>query len=149
MRMTGTHGGPIRPPKTTLIATDRLLPLWLAGQRPRQSLLVRCRRGGFASVASEVITAGIPPVWLCPLPGPLYLPPTQEGTLLLSDVATLTFADQIALHDWLCAGTGDLRVISVTATPLAALVARGAFLEGLFRRLGAVQFDLTTGECSA
>jgi hypothetical protein len=37
----------------------------------------------------------------------------------------------------------------VTATLLAGLVARGEFLEGLFRRLGAVQFDLTTGECSA
>lgn len=139
----------MRPLKTALVATDRLLPLWLAGQRPRQSMLVRCRRGGFAAVASEVVSAGIPPVWLCPLPGPLYLPPTREGTLLLSDVATLTFADQIALYDWLCAGTGDLRIISVTAASLGGLVARGAFLEGLLRRISAVQFDLTTGECSA
>jgi DNA-binding NtrC family response regulator len=95
------------------------------------------------------VSAGNLPVWLCPLPGPLHLPPTKEGTLLLNDVATLTFADQIALYDWLCAGTGELRVISVTAASLAGLVARGEFLEGLFRRLGAVQFDLTTGECSA
>jgi len=132
-----------------LVATVKLLPLWLAGQRPRQPMLVRCRQGGFPAVASEIVSAGIPPVWLCPLPGPLYLPPTKEGTLLLNDVAALTFADQIALYDWLGAGTGDLRVISVTATSLAGLVSRGEFLEGLFRRLGAVQFDLTTGECSA
>jgi hypothetical protein len=71
----------VRPLKTALVAADNLLPLWLAGQRPRQSLLVRCR--------------------------------------------------------------------PVTAASLAGLVARGEFLEGLFRRLGAVQFDLTTGECSA
>lgn len=148
MRMLGTRG-PVRPLKTALVAADKLLPLWLAGQRPRQSLLVRCRPGGFPSVASEVTTAGVPPVWLCPLPGPLYLAPTKAGTLLLNDVATLTFAEQIALYNWLCAGTGDLRIISVTATSLAGLVTRGEFLEGLFRRLSAVQFDLTTGECSA
>jgi hypothetical protein len=64
-------------------------------------------------------------------------------------VATLAFADQIALYEWLGAGTGDLRIISVTAAPLAAHVARGAFLEGLFHRLGAIQFDLVTGRCSA
>jgi hypothetical protein len=149
MRLLVTRRAPVRPLKTALVAADNLLPLWLAGQRPRQSLLVRCRRGGFLSVASEVVSAGSLPVWLCPLPGPLHLPPTKEGTLLLNDVATLTFADQIALYDWLCAGTGELRVISVTAASLAGLVARGEFLEGLFRRLGAVQFDLTTGECSA
>ena len=66
-------------------------------------------------------------------PGPLRLPPDKEGTLVVSDVATLALADQIALYDWLGAGAGRLRVISVTAAPLAALVARGAFLEGLFR----------------
>jgi len=52
-------------------------------------------------------------------------------------------------NDHTAAGTGDLRIISVTATSLAGLVTRGEFLEGLFRRLSAVQFDLTTGECSA
>ena len=86
---------------------------------------------------------------LCPLPGPLHLPSDERGTLLLNDVATLAFADQIALYEWLGAGTGDLRIISVTAAPLAALVARGAFLEGLFHRLAAIQFDLVTGRCSA
>jgi hypothetical protein len=125
-----------------------MLPLWLASQRPRHHMLVRCRRGGFTSIAEEVMSLGTPPVRMCPLPGPLCLPSDRCGTLLLNDVAALAIADQIALYDWLSAGTGDLRVISITATRLPALVARGAFLEGLFHRLGAVTFDLTTGECS-
>jgi transcriptional regulator of acetoin/glycerol metabolism len=50
------------------------------------------------------------------------------------------------LYDWLGNSASDLRVISVTTTALAPLVADGAFLEGLFHRLGAVQFDLTSEE---
>ena len=130
-------------------AINQLLPVWLAAQRPRHHVLVRCRRGGFSSVAAEVMSLGTPPVRLCPLPGPLDLPPDKEGTLLLNDVAALGLGDQIALYDWLGTGAAGLRVISVTAEPLAALVARGAFLEGLFHRLGAVQLDLTTGEFSS
>ena len=132
---------------TTAPAAEQLLPLWLRAQRPRHHVLVRCRKGGFASIAAEVMNLGRPPVRLCPLPGPLRLPPDKQGTLLLNDVAALALADQVALYDWLGAG-GELRVISVTDAPLSALVARGAFLEGLFHRLGAVTFDLTTGECS-
>ena len=130
----------------TPMATDHFLQLWLASQRPRHHVLVRCRPGGFAPIAAEVMSLGTPPVRLCPLPGPLYLPPDKAGTLILNDVAALALADQIALYDWLAAETGKLRVISVTAAPLAALVESGIFLEGLFHRLGAVQFDLTTGE---
>jgi hypothetical protein len=130
------------------VTIDHLL-LWLASQRPRQHFLVRCPPGRLALVAAQVMTLGAPPVRLWPSPGPLRLPPDKEGTLVVSDVATLALADQIALYDWLGAGAGRLRVISVTAAPLAALVARGAFLEGLFLRLGAVQFNLTSQEYSA
>jgi hypothetical protein len=139
----------VRQLHTTRVATGHLPPIWLAAQKPPHHFLVRCRRGGFASLAAEVMTLAAPPIRLCPLPGPLHLPADSRGTLLLNDVATLAFADQIALYEWLGAGTGDLRIISVTAAPLAALVARGAFLEGLFHRLGAIQFDLVTGRCSA
>jgi transcriptional regulator of aromatic amino acid metabolism len=124
--------------------TRPLLSLWLASQRPRQHFLVRCEPGGFDSLAAQVAMVGAPPVRLCRLPGCLQLPPDRQGTLLLNDVATLALQDQIALYDWLGTGAGDLRVISVTAASLASLVARGAFLEGLCHRLGAVQFDLTS-----
>jgi DNA-binding NtrC family response regulator len=70
----------------------------------------------------------------------------MQGTLLLHDVARLDIRDQIALYDWLGNAAGEVRVISVTTAALAPLVADGAFLEGLFHRLGAVQFDLTSQE---
>lgn len=130
----------------TPMPTDAFLHLWLASQRPRHHVLVRCRPGGFASIAAEVMSLGAPPVRLCPLPGSLHLPPDKAGTLILNDVAALTLADQIALYDWLTVGAGRLRIISITAAPLAALVESGIFLEGLFHRLGAVQFDQTKGE---
>jgi sigma-54-interacting transcriptional regulator len=132
--------------RLTPMATDHLLHRWLACQRPRHHVLVRCRPGGFASIAAEVMTLGAPPVRLCPLPGPLHLPPDKTGTLILNDVAALTLRNQIALYDWLTVGTGTLRVISITAAPLATLVESGIFLEGLFHRLGAVQFDLSSRE---
>jgi len=126
--------------------TAPLLMLWLVSQRPRQHLLLRCEPGRFAAVAAHVTMFGAPPVRLCHLPGYLNLPPDKRGTLLLNDVDALALSDQIALYDWLGTGAGDLRVISTTRQPLAPLVAGGAFLEGLFHRLGAVQFDLSSRE---
>jgi hypothetical protein len=128
------------------MTTDHFLHLWLASQKPRHHVVVRCRPRAVATIAAEVMSLAAPPVRLCPLPGPMHLPPDKTGTLILNDVAALALGDQIALYDWLAVGTGMLRVISLTAAPLAALVDSGIFLEGLFHRLGAVQFDLTTGE---
>jgi sigma-54-interacting transcriptional regulator len=133
---------------TNEVDSHPLLLLWLASQRPRQHFLLRCEPGRFDSVAAQVMMLGVPPVRLCRLPGCLQLPPDKRGTLLLNDVAALGLEDQIALYDWLGAGAGDLRVISLTTASLAPLVARGAFLEGLLHRLGAVQLDLTSRECA-
>ena len=83
-----------------------------------------------------------------PDPGPLQLPADRRGTLLLNDVAALSIEDQISLFDWLGGPAGDLRVISGTTTPMAPLLASGRFLEGLFNRLGNVQFDVTSRECA-
>jgi hypothetical protein len=126
-----------------------MLILWLAFQRPRQHLLVRCEPGHLDLVAAEVKTFATPPVRLCRCPGRLELPTDRRGTLLLDDVAALDLRDQIALYDWLGGDTGDLRVISMTTASLAPLVAHGVFLEGLFHRLAAVQFDLTPTESAA
>jgi transcriptional regulator of aromatic amino acid metabolism len=131
---------------TNEVDTHPALILWLASQRPRQHFLLRCEPGRFDSVAAQVTMFGVAPVRMCCVPGCLQLPPDKQGTLLLNDVAALALKDQIALYDWLGAGAGDLRVISLTTTSLAPLVARGAFLEGLFHRLGAVQLDLTSRE---
>ena len=128
------------------VDTHPLLILWLASQRPRQHYLLHCEPGRFDSVAEQVTMLGAQPVRVCRWPRALQLPPDKQGTLLLNDIHLLALADQIALYDWLGTGAGNLRVVSVTTSNLAPLVARGAFLEGLFYRLGAVQLNLTSRE---
>ena len=123
-----------------------LLILWLSSQRPRQHFLLRCDPGRFDSVAAQATMFGTPPVRLRRYPGNLVLPPDKKGTLLLNDVDALSIPDQIGLYDWLGFGAGELRVISIATASLGELVARGAFLEGLYHRLGAVQFDLRSAE---
>lgn len=125
-----------------------LLLLWVAAQKPGKHLLVECDPGGFEALAAHAATLCVPPVRWCRIPGPLQLPADRHGTLLLNDVAALSIEDQISLFDWLGGAGGDLRVISGTTTPMAPLLASGRFLEGLFNRLGNVQFDATSRECA-
>jgi Sigma-54 interaction domain len=125
-----------------------LLLLWVAAQKPGRHLLVECDPGGFEALAAQAETLCAPPIRWCRIPGPLHLPADRRGTLLLNDVAALSIQDQISLFDWLGGGGGDLRVISGTSTPIAPLLASGRFLEGLFNRLGNVQFDVTSRECA-
>ena len=125
-----------------------LLLLWVASQRPGKHLLVECDPGGFEALAAQAETLCAPPVRRCRVPGPLDLPADRQGTLLIDDVAALGIDEQIALYDWLGRPGGDLRVISGTTSPMAPLLASGRFLEGLFNRLGNVQFDVTSRECA-
>jgi hypothetical protein len=125
------------------ITTDSRLLMWLTSQQRRQNFLVRYSSGGF-ELPRNMLASCAPPVRLCRLPGPLCLPRDRSGTLVLDDVAALDLDQQISLFDWLGRWSGDLRVISITATPLPELVEDGAFLEGLFHRLSTVQLDLTS-----
>jgi hypothetical protein len=125
-----------------------LLLLWVAAQKPGKHLLVECDPGGFEALAAQAATLCAPPIRWCRIPGPLQLPADRRGTLLLNDVAALSIEDQISLFDWLGGDAGDLRVISGTTAPMAPLLATGRFLEGLFNRLGNVQFDVTSRECA-
>jgi hypothetical protein len=130
------------------VETAPLLLLWVASQRPGKHLLVECDPGGFEVLAAQAATLCAPPVRWCRVPGPLQLPADRQGTLLLNDVAALSLEDQIALYDWLGQSAGELRVFSGTTSPMAPLVQSGRFLEGLFNRLGNVQFDVTSRECA-
>ena len=126
-----------------------LLPLWIVSQRPRQHFLIRCPAEYVDAVITQARSLAAPPVrlWECTDVWPL--PSDKTGTLLLNDVSALGLAGQIALYDWLGSGADLVRVIAITTAPLAPLVARGAFLEALCHRLGAVQFDLACGECAS
>jgi hypothetical protein len=136
-------GGTVLEQLTEQMTTDRRLMIWLAAQKRRQNYLVQCPAGRFEGIGAHVMAFSAPPVRLCRIPGPLCLPPERTGTLVIDDVAGLRLDQQITLFDWLGSGGGDVRVISVTAAPLGALVESGAFLEGLFHRLSTVQLALT------
>lgn len=118
---------------------------WVASQRPGQHYLVRCEAEAVDALARQVASVGTPPVRVLRLPAPLHPPDTMYGTLIIADVHTLGLREQVAWSDWLAHGPGDLRIIAVTPVSLPSLVDFGLFLEGLFHRLSAVQFDLTRG----
>ena len=122
--------------------THPFLNLWLSSQQPRQHFLLRCDPGRFDWVVNQATTFAAPPIRVRRYPGHLLLPPDKRGTLVLNEIDALSLPDHIALYDWLANGVCDARLISVTTAALAPLVARGDFLEGLYHKLGAVQFDL-------
>jgi hypothetical protein len=121
---------------------DREFLRWVACQRPGQHYLVRCDRDAVFALARQVAGVGAAPVLLLQQPSPFSPPADSDGTLIVNDVHALELRDQIALYDWLGYGAGELRIISVTPYSLRALTDRGLFLEGLFHRLSAVDFDL-------
>ena len=116
---------------------------WVASQRPRQHYLVRCDPDAVFALARQVASVAAAPVQLFQA-APFSPPADSRGTLMVNDVHALGLREQIAFYDWLGHGAGDLRIISLTPLALRSLADRGLFLEGLFHRLSAVQFDLTS-----
>ena len=117
---------------------------WVASQRPRQHYLVRCDPDAVFTLARQVAGVGASPVRLIHQPLPFSPPADSIGTLIVNDVHALRLGEQIAFYDWLGHSCGDARIISVTPFDLQFLTDRGLFLQGLFHRLSAVQFDLTS-----
>jgi hypothetical protein len=104
----------------------------------RPSLLVLCHAPGIEWVVPWLMRRCAQPAYTRFLPGDLRLPAPTRGTLLLSDVASLTLRQQIDLYDWMDRCTEDMQVVSVTTAPLRLLVEDGQFFEGLFHRLNVV-----------
>jgi len=77
-------------------------------------------------------------------PDPLELPyPSQPGTLILRDVASLSPADQSRLCNWMEQSAGRIRVVGTTSAPLMRNVDSGAFLDALYYRLNVGLVDMT------
>jgi hypothetical protein len=125
--------------------TDARLKVWLAAERSQPHLVVRCSRSRLESLGRQVMKAAPAPVRWCALPGALRLPADRTGTLVLFDVAALQLDQQISLFDWLGPRSGAIRVVALTAERMDRLVESGAFLEGLFHRLGSVQLHVAGG----
>jgi transcriptional regulator of aromatic amino acid metabolism len=85
------------------------------------------------------------PVCACRQTGELCLTEETNGTLLLWDVARLTFSEQMKLQDWIAARPATAQVISITSSPLLPLVEDGRFLEGLFYRINVVSLVARIG----
>jgi transcriptional regulator of acetoin/glycerol metabolism len=58
-----------------------------------------------------------------------------SGTLILRNLAALTWADQRRLHDWMTRTGGVIQVVATSAIPLLPLLERGTFLDTLYYRL--------------
>jgi transcriptional regulator of acetoin/glycerol metabolism len=110
----------------------------LTSAKRRPNLLVACADTALDAVISQLRTLCAPPFHAVTLPGPLTLPTSGEGTLMLHEVAALTLNQQLTLYDWLSAGNQRVQVVSVTRAPLLSFVEDGRFLEGLFYRLNTV-----------
>jgi hypothetical protein len=68
-------------------------------------------------------------------PTPLDLPSGETGTLILSNVATLSRDEQRRLFVWMRATGSRTQIISTSARPLFALVEDGLFDAALYYRL--------------
>ena len=67
------------------------------------------------------------------------------GTVVLSDVAELTLADQQRLNSWLAAADHRPRVISTSRASLFPLVEAGMFVDSLYYRLNVVCLRANAG----
>jgi hypothetical protein len=115
----------------------------LTSGTPRPNLLVLCSGVGLQPALTRLAKLCRPPFEVCQAPGRLQLPKQRVSTLLTYDVAALTLKQQIDLYDWISVHGRDTQMISVTSTPLFALVEDGQFLESLFHRLNVVHFLAT------
>jgi Sigma-54 interaction domain len=120
---------------------DSILLGRLAASGTRPNVLIE-RAGASAAVTLRHLTTWCsPPFHTCAFPGPLELPTTRHGTLVLDDITAVTLPQQVRLFDWLSSGTGEIRVVSIAIPPLRRFVDDGRFLEGLFYRLNVISTD--------
>lgn len=105
-------------------------------------LLLDCSKVEVDYIALGLKQWGRSPLTRCRLPGPLIVPRYRSGTLLLEGLEFLNQAQQIALFDWMANQSPQCQIISIASRDIDSLVARGAFLEGLFFRLNVVRLDI-------
>ncbi len=73
----------------------------------------------------------------------LTLPPiTQDGTIILHDIDSLTLEEQRCLSDWLQNSPCRTRIISTTTTAIMPLVEAGLFHDTLYYRLNTVYMEV-------
>lgn len=119
---------------------------WSLLSRVRANVLVVGDRTKVDAAIRDVELVCRPPiyVWRCGSL-PLTLPPFEAAnTIVLHNVAALSYGCQQMLNDWLCADDDRTQIISTNVAPLFPLVKRRAFLEALYYRLNVVLVDVST-----
>jgi hypothetical protein len=114
---------------------------WVRGVVSSEShvnVLVQCSGISMASGFEEMSMLCASTPLVCPLPGDLRLPDHPPRHLMIGDVSTLTFPQQLEFFDWLDRFADVVQVVSLTSTPLWPLVEQGRFFEDLFYRLNVV-----------
>jgi transcriptional regulator of aromatic amino acid metabolism len=114
----------------------------LTANERRPHLLLDCTNLEVECILLGLRQWGAAPLTQCRLPGPLLLPRSRRGTLLLQGVHRLNRQQQITLFDWMSPGCPGMQVISITSKAIDTLVESGQFLEGLFHRLNEVRLDI-------
>lgn len=117
---------------------DMLLLRALTAQGSRPNMLVVCSETDVRAAFEQVRDLLGLPFSVCLLPGPLELPASGRGTLLLHDIAALTLSQQVTLYDWLGRTGREVQVVSMTGLRMLPLVETGQFHEGLFYRLNTI-----------
>ena len=122
------------------LAFDSQLPLWLAsrGQRGAPNQLVTCPTSRFDAAIAHLVPLCAPPFHFCRFPGPLTLPASTSGTLVLTNITELRLDQQLALYDWLESGTATTQIVSLSESSPSPLIEEGMFFEALYGRLSTV-----------
>jgi hypothetical protein len=119
---------------------------WSSLSRVRANVLLVGDRTKVDAAIRDVEFVCRPPIhmWRCGSL-PLTFPPFEAAnTIVLHNVAALSYGCQQMLNDWLCADDDRTQIITTNATPLFPLVKRRAFLEALYYRLNVVLVDVST-----
>lgn len=111
-------------------------------------LLLDCSKVEVECIVLGLKQWGRAPLTHCRLPGPLIVPRSRRGTLLLEGLQHLNRSQQIALYDWMTREASQVQIISIASRDINSLVTQGAFLEGLFYRLNVVRLDIRASDAA-
>jgi hypothetical protein len=110
---------------------------------PRPNALIIGDKRARAPILERIVTDAKRPLHRTELPGTLALPESNDGTLLVDDVAGLSADQQMRLLRWLD-DRRHMQVISTSERNLYSLVETGAFLDALYYRLNVITLDLAS-----
>ncbi len=124
------------------VASEFRLLRTVSARGHHPNVLIVCEDRLADSVVARVTRWSAQPLYWC-TPEEWHLPRCAGGTLVVSDLGSLTEDRQTALFTWMSATGQDTQVVSVARPDLPARVADGRFSEALFFRLNILQIEIS------